>query len=372
MVEKNRNELSGVLLRRYPPFVWSDAEMREIPVFAFHSVTHEFLEPLLQYLVDNGYATLTADEYTERFFAGEQGAEREVLLTFDDGYKSLYTVAYPMLKRFGQKAVAYIVPGRTPEKAGIGSPSPYSDKLCNWSQIQEMHESGAVDFQAHSMYHHSVATSDRLTGFLRPGISTSFLESDLSPLFKKSDFGGESHERFYGYPIYDWGSRMAAAPAFKENPYVCSTCIDFVASHGGDHFFNRKGWQDSLLSIFKAAQNYGLGYSNYETEEEQRRAILMDLRNSKAKIEKKLYKKVVRHFCFPWFRGSALSVELSGEAGYTTNAWGSLLPGFLRSSGMDPFPIRRLPPKYILRLPGNERSSLFVVFMRATERSTHQ
>ena len=235
MIGKNRNDVLGILLRKYPPFVLRDNVeiLGDVPSFVFHDVTTELLEPMLDFLAENHYVTLTADEYVERRARKDRGQEREVLLTFDDGHKSLYSVVYPALKRHGLKAVAYIVPGMTPE--GDGS------NLCSWKEIEEMHKSGILDIQSHSMYHHSVSISDRLIDFVRPYIKLSFLNSDLAPLIRR-DHDNHSQEAAYGTPIYDWGSRFSATPAFCESPSVAITCRRYVAKHGGvDYFDYRTG-----------------------------------------------------------------------------------------------------------------------------------
>ncbi|MEO8328270.1 MAG: polysaccharide deacetylase family protein, partial [Nitrospirota bacterium] len=112
--EKNRNELFGLGLGRYPAFVRSDVQPEQIPVFQFHKVSTATLEPVLAFMANNEYHTLTGDEYHERIVGASPRRDREVMLTFDDGYASLYTVAFPILKKFKQNAVAYIVPGRVP------------------------------------------------------------------------------------------------------------------------------------------------------------------------------------------------------------------------------------------------------------------
>lgn len=84
---------------------------------------------------------------------------------------------------------------------------------------------------------------------------------------------------------------------------------------------------------------------------------------SKREIEARLPGKTIRHFCFPWSRGSRLAVRLSAEAGYVTNAWGSLMPDFA-ADGDAPIPVERLPYCYIWRLPGKGRRSLEQVLRR--------
>jgi hypothetical protein len=318
----------------------------DIPAFVFHDTSRDHLEPMLRFLAENGYRTLTADEYAERQRRKDRGHEREVLLTFDDGCKSLYAVAYPALKRFGLKAVAYIVPGMVPDTNGATTASALGQCLCTWEEIQEMHENGVCDIQSHSMYHHSISISDRVVEFVRPGLCLSFLQSDLAPVPKPP----------YGGPINPWTSRFSGARAFVEDPSVIEACADEVTGHDGAEYFNRAGWRRRLSAVVvKARQRACGGY--VESESEMRAAILKDFGDAKCAIESRLTGKLVRHFCFPWFRGSASAARLSGEAGYISNAWGSLLPDALDHES-PVLPIPRLAARYLWRLPGKGRRSL--------------
>ena len=358
MIEKNQDEVRGILLRKYPAFILSNRvdHTDDIPVFAFHDVTAESLEPMFQFLAENRYKTLTADQYCEMRIQGERGQDREVMLTFDDGYKSLYTVAYPALKRYGLKAVAYIVPGMTPDSDHSGGLAQSAAELCNWKEIREIHESGVFDIQSHSMFHHSVSTSNRVVDYVKPGMNLSFLESDLAPM---TNVGGQvriSHDLPCGFPVHDWGARHGDARAFKEQPSVIQACVEYVARHGGVDYFRKSNWRTRLDTVIKEARREN-SHASFETEDEQRKAKLRDLQDSKREIEQRLPGKTVRHFCFPWSKGSALAVELSAEAGYISNAWGSLLPGFVREDNI-PIPVATLLPPYIWRLPGKGRKPM--------------
>ena len=360
--DKNRNDVLGILFQQYPTFVLSDHEqqMTDIPAFVFHDVTAEVLEPMLEFLVENRYLTLTADEYVERKVRGQRGREREVLLTFDDGYKSLYAIAYPALNRYGLKAVAYIVPGMIRERDGENDREFLERSLCNWQEIQKMDESGVLDIQSHSMYHHSIATSDRLIDFVRPNLKCSFLESDLAPHMQQKG-SNNSLKPALGTPIYDWGARYGAAPAFQESPAVAAACCQYVREHGGPVFFETPNWRGRLKRVWAVARREE-DSARLEDVKEQRMAILKDFMDSKNEIERRLPGKRVRHFCFPWFRSAPLSMRLSTEAGYVSNAWASLLPRFVRKSCVStPTPIARLSPHYLWRLPGKGRKSIEAV-----------
>ena len=65
----------------------------------------------MDYLRDNGYHPITFDDL-RAYFAGQKPMpSRPVVITIDDGYRDLYTNAFPILQAHGFKAVAYIVTG---------------------------------------------------------------------------------------------------------------------------------------------------------------------------------------------------------------------------------------------------------------------
>lgn len=358
IVEKNRDIVQGILLRQYPAFILSDRvdDLVEIPTFVFHDVTVEFLEPMLRFLSYNRYTTLTADEYIERQARGERGHEREVMLTFDDGHKTLYDVAYPALKRFGFRAVAYIVPGEVPEGDGVYIPELQANSLCNWKEIQEMHESEILDIQSHSMHHHSIPLSGCLVDFLRKDIKFPSVESYLALPLEAEGKIKKSYRYAYGTPIYDGGPRYGDAPAYRESPSVRIACTEYVNRHGGQMYFQTPKWRPRIQAVMEEARRRNPG-AGLETEVEQHGAILKDLRNSKHEIEQRLPGKTVRHLCFPWFLGSALAVKLSAQAGYISNAWGSPIPNFVRHVHR-PVPVARYSPPYFWRLPGKGRKPI--------------
>ena len=67
-----------------------------------------------------------------------------IVITFDDGYESDYTVAYTEMSQRGMKGTSYICPGKIP-----------SSSLLNWTQINTMYNSG-WDFQCHTYTHNRV------------------------------------------------------------------------------------------------------------------------------------------------------------------------------------------------------------------------
>src|SRR5260221_5250657 len=93
-----------LLLGRYPEFVTGGPLARgDVPVFVFHSLEADSFERKLRYLSENGYLTLSAEQYFNALMRASPVPDRAVVLTFDDGRGSLWTVGLPLMRRFGMK-----------------------------------------------------------------------------------------------------------------------------------------------------------------------------------------------------------------------------------------------------------------------------
>jgi len=128
-----------------------------VPVFCYHVVTRAALWQDLQFLRDNGYTTITADALLNHMTGRQQAPPSAVVLSFDDGSANLYYVAFPLLRTFDMTAVAFICPGLHEEDPTSLTPAyahnNWSSDLCTWAQLREMHESGIVDIQSHTLEH---------------------------------------------------------------------------------------------------------------------------------------------------------------------------------------------------------------------------
>ncbi len=97
----------------------------------------------MAWLQENGYRVIPLSELVERLHKGRELPENSVVITIDDGYRSTYTEAWPVLKEYGYPFTVFIYVGAV-EKG-------YSNIL-TWEEIREMKESG-VAIQSHSWGH---------------------------------------------------------------------------------------------------------------------------------------------------------------------------------------------------------------------------
>lgn len=107
------------------------------------SVSPATLRRHLEYLRLNGYQAVTVADLVRHLAVGVPLPERPVILTFDDGYRDNYELAFPLLQEFGFVASFY------PVTAPIDQGSP---EFMTWAQVREMHEAG-MEFGSHSYTH---------------------------------------------------------------------------------------------------------------------------------------------------------------------------------------------------------------------------
>jgi hypothetical protein len=375
---KNLFDLQGFLLKSYPDFIFQrhpNSIRGIIPVFVFHSVEAGKLTEQLEFLHDNNYRTLMADQLHDVLVGNSPVPDNAVVLTFDDGLGSMWTVAYPLLKKYGFQAISFLIPGLIsegthdqPNLEDVWNGRALLDDIANrdysqaplatWKEISIMHKSGLIDFQAHTMYHNLVFTSPKVIDFIHPDFDYYKFGNINVPIY--SDNGAENVTRTgeMGMPLYESEPFLAGKLRFYDDEDLRRKCIEFVKERGEGLFFNKSGWRDSLYSFFKTARRQNGTHEWHESKKEQFIAIESDLRKTKELIQSHLNDKTVRHLCYPWYIGSQLACELSQKTGYISNFWGHLRDVVINSRGKNPFRISRLEDIYIIRLPGKNRKHL--------------
>jgi peptidoglycan/xylan/chitin deacetylase (PgdA/CDA1 family) len=106
------------------------------------TVTPAAFEAQMAYLVKHGYTVLPTSRLPAMLEGREPIPRKAVVVTIDDGYRSAYEIAYPVLRRYGIPATVFLYT----DFVGAG------DAL-TWTQMKEMIASGLVDIQPHSKTH---------------------------------------------------------------------------------------------------------------------------------------------------------------------------------------------------------------------------
>lgn len=147
--------------QRFVSIAFHDVDNRADDLEA-DSVTSKVLAQFFDWLKGTGWTAITLDDIAAAARGTRPLPDKAILITFDDGYKSLYTKVFPLLRVYRFPIVAALV--GTWMEGGTGSTSVgapegsvlYGDRIVprstfiTWEEAREMQASGLVEFASHS------------------------------------------------------------------------------------------------------------------------------------------------------------------------------------------------------------------------------
>ncbi|WP_243373860.1 polysaccharide deacetylase family protein [Geotalea sp. SG265] len=226
-----------LLDRRYLSNAWKGIRSIILPrfkVLAYHSVNVRSGDPYevtvadfaaqMQFLADRNYGVISLRGALESLKNGNVG-EKNIVITFDDGFKSLTNNAFPVLKEYGFPATVFLpvkyVGGI--DEFSYSQPRP-TMPIMGWREIERSLEQG-IDYGSHSMTHPNLLNmSDRQLDY-ELGKSKSILERRLGLTF---------FPFAYPFGLFD----QTIKENVKKAGYHCALCFGNVLSNSAvtDHF----------------------------------------------------------------------------------------------------------------------------------------
>jgi len=107
-------------------------------------------EKQIAWLAEAGYSSLSLSEYLQDFLTSD---DKRIVITFDDGYRSLVQYALPILSRYHFRATVFAIAGF------IGRPNLWDVKFflprfqhLDWSELRELMAAG-WEIGSHSLNH---------------------------------------------------------------------------------------------------------------------------------------------------------------------------------------------------------------------------
>lgn len=168
-----------------------------VPILCYHrfgqrsdrmEVTPEQFREQMEYLKNKDYRVIPLKDLLG-FLKGErQLPKRAVVLTIDDGHRSIYKEAFPILKEYGYPATVFV----------------YSDYMNNGglktSELTAMKKSGLISIQPHSKTHSNLTVQQ--AGESRSKYQRRVRQEISVPNDRLTQYLGE-RPRFYAYPFGD-------------------------------------------------------------------------------------------------------------------------------------------------------------------------
>ncbi len=139
-----------------------------LPVLTYHSVgpggsvTPEIFEQHLRGMAKSGFRSIGGKDL-KGFLNGDiRNKKRVVAITFDDGFLDNWTVACPLLMKYGFRAIFFVITGKI-EPGGNGcrpwikAGETYSESLVgrymSWDELKEMERLGLGEVHSHTHSH---------------------------------------------------------------------------------------------------------------------------------------------------------------------------------------------------------------------------
>ncbi|MFJ5765427.1 polysaccharide deacetylase family protein [Lysinibacillus sp. NPDC093210] len=239
--------MSDQAMAAKPTKFYEYSNAKGVTVINFHSfgdykeianinITEKLFREQLKMLKDNGYSTITEDQLIAYLQGHGRIPEKSVFLTIDDGYESVYKVAYPILKEMGMQATLFIIVNDV--ETGFRKNVP----MLNWQQIKEMSDSGFIHIGNHTYDLHWRGNNDKpkheamILNQKKNGEPLTneerlrYIQEDITKAHQLIEkYTGKAPKSFsYPYGVYD----RIAEQAVKEAGYT----IDY-STQGGYNLF---------------------------------------------------------------------------------------------------------------------------------------
>ncbi|MDL2316472.1 polysaccharide deacetylase family protein [Desulfovibrio sp. OttesenSCG-928-A18] len=317
---------------------------KSLPVLIYHSINGSGLglsvSPALferhcRLLAEKGWKGVGLAEAEAFLLHGETLPPRSFLLSMDDGYLDNYVYAWPILRKYGHKAVIFPVADSISESTSLlpegaalrptlddvwNGALPYSaltfvdsplqdgglgfkvrrDSFFSWPEARAMEAEGSIGIGGHSLRHEAVFISPEFNGFHQPGP-------------EKNAFSHTVRANCWGMPRFRRGEELLHR-AFIPSAELVERIRDLVPQDdaGAVDFFADA---EKVRRLSDLVEKFRDNLGSLESEKEQHERIYRIMHENQLVLQKELG-RLVRSFCWPWGKRNALSLAAGRAAGF--------------------------------------------------------
>ena len=198
-----------------------------VPVLSYHhfaltgadrmTVTQAAFEEQMKFLKEKGYRVISLNQFIDFLEFKRPIPKKSVVITIDDGWRSTYEIAFPILKKYGYPATLFVYTDLI-----VGS-----KKTLTWDLIQEMAGQG-LDIQGHMKTHRNLTVAEKKETFKE------YFEAIDKELIVSGGIIKNRVNRDVHYLAYPYGeTNHLVIELIKKHGYQGA----FTVTRGGNPFF---------------------------------------------------------------------------------------------------------------------------------------
>ena len=238
--------------------------------------------------------------------------ENSILITFDDGYKNNYTLAYPILKKYNMKATIFL------NTRYVGKNEDY----LTWDNVREMYESGLVDFQLHTHSHDLTIKKIKVVDFYDDETSKYFKRESYNLFYdgKNGDYSVKNdNKKLNGLPVFKLISQIALAGYRPKKDFV----VKYREIEKAEEF-QKKDLEEKKEFLNKLFEEKKEEFFDKISDEQFLKIVQFEILENKKIIEKEL-KKTPDCLAYPWghrYKGNREDIRKLGVDVFITTRKG--------------------------------------------------
>jgi peptidoglycan/xylan/chitin deacetylase (PgdA/CDA1 family) len=190
-----------------------------------HAVSVEAFEGQVKWLHDQGYKGVAIEERNLDRADAQDGHDRQIAITFDDGYLDVFTNALPILKKYDFQATIFLVAKR------VGSVNDWDQApgltgapLLDWSHVHEMVDQG-ICFGGHTCTHPDLTA-----------IQAAQMEEEIRESRRIIEDKLRMPIRTFAYPYSRYNESIVKVVSECGFDYACTYSPGYIGGAGDQHF----------------------------------------------------------------------------------------------------------------------------------------